>query len=179
MNLKPYRDYDEHDVINGLFALDATSANKGALVKIKSSGWVNGTDFRDVPLTTQANVYSARRVLCSEISLTSSGDNATNILGVLLRDVRDENFLGVNYLYDPIRKAEAEAVLSGEAVPILTKGLILVKGFSGTAGPNSGAVAADAGTAGDWKVTSSMTNSIGKFLGAADADGYALFKLEL
>ena len=40
--LLPFRDYDEHDVIN-LFAWDgAVPATKGTIVKIKGDGWQAG-----------------------------------------------------------------------------------------------------------------------------------------
>ena len=42
-NLLPFRDYDEHDVIN-LFAYDGTSVNKGTLVKVKSANGWESTD---------------------------------------------------------------------------------------------------------------------------------------
>ena len=41
-NLKPFRDYDEHDVIN-LFAVNSASANKGTVVTADSSG----VNFKD------------------------------------------------------------------------------------------------------------------------------------
>jgi hypothetical protein len=191
MNLKPYRIYGEEEVINGLFALNATSGDKGSFVTIQSTGWVNGVDFKDVALTSFPNVVSNWRVLKSEVGLAASGATRTSILGVMLRDVRDTNFLGVKYLWDATRKAEREVVLSGEAVPILTRGIILVSGmYSGVGAAGipvsgsmnlvgQGAVACDT-IAGCWKIQAyAAATSCGKFLGSTDADNYALFKLEL
>ena len=186
MNLKPYRIIEPHNILNGLFALNAESGDKGSLVKILDSGWVNGQPQKAISLTSLANVVSNRYVLPSQIGLAGSGDTSATILGVLLNDVRATNFLGVSYLYDQVRKAEGEIVLSGEAAPVVTKAVLLVNanwgtGASqgGTPAVNYGAVAHDT-VAGGWKVVAGSTaGSIGKFLGSADVDGYALFKLDL
>ena len=68
-----------------------------------------------------------------------------------------------------------QAVVSGQAVPILTKGVVLYNGVGGT--PAAGGVAYAAANG-----IISATNSgkvVGKFLGAKDADGNVLVKIEL
>lgn len=176
MNLKPLRNVNEHDVIP-FFALDSVSGDMGQLVKVKT-GWVNGVDLDYVNLFQNTDALSQRPVVHAKVTFGASGDDATTLLGILLWNVREFNYLGVPMIYDRTRQAEAMAVASGEGVPILTKGLVLVSGYTGTAGAGSGAVCDDGGN-GVWKVTSSQTGSIGKFLGGADADGFALFKLNL
>ena len=184
--LKPFRQYEENDVIN-LFALDANSGDKGSLVIVKGSGWVNNqSDFEVTSLTSQGNVVSWRMSVPYKLQLAPSGATATTILGMMLYDIREVNYLGLPLIYDKQRKEEAQCVVSGEAVPVVTKGLFLVSGNWGTGagqagvpGVGSGAVASDAG-AGAWKVVAAGTSgSIGRFLGAADADGFALFQLAL
>lgn len=184
--LKPFRQYEEVDVIN-LFALDAASGDKGSLVTVKGSGFVNNqSDFDTTSLTTHGNVVSWRMSVPYKIQLAASGATATTILGMMLYDVREVNFLGVPLIWDRVRKEEAQCVVSGEAVPVVTKGLFLVSGNWGTGagqagvpGVGSGAVASNSGD-GSWKVVAAGTSgSIGRFLGAADADGFALFQLSL
>lgn len=175
--IKPFRSYDEHDVVN-LFAFDGTT-NKGVLVKV-SAGWSN-TDANG-GITPVANPHAATyngtvsqyHVLTPRVAEAASGDAA---LGLVLNDVRLTDDNGEYLIYKPARAAELSAVASGQAVPVLTKGLVLYKAAAVSAGhkafPNgdgtiSGAASVPAGRA-----------EIGKFLGATDADGFALLKLEL
>ena len=176
MNLKPLRSIDETDVIP-FFAYSEVSGDMGQLVKI-SSGWKNGEDLSYVNIHQDVDSLSQRPVVNARVTPATSGNGVAQCLGVLLWNVREYNYLGVPMIYDRTRQAEAMAVASGEAVPVLTKGLILVSGFSGTPNAGSGAIVCDNGN-GVWVVTSSLTSSVGKFLGPADADGFALFKLEL
>lgn len=176
MNLKPLRNVNEHDVIP-FFALDSVSGDMGQLVKIKT-GWVNGVDLDYVNLFQNVDALSQRPVVHAKVEFGASGEGAAELLGMLLWNVREYNYLGVPMIYDRTRQTEAMAVASGEGVPIVTKGLFLVSGYTGTAGAGSGAIVDNAGN-GVWVVTSSQTNSIGKFLGGADTDGFALFKLNL
>jgi hypothetical protein len=73
-----------------------------------------------------------------------------------------------------------QAVIPGQAVPIVTRGIFLVQGVLGT--PTAGGTAYAGGTG---QITSSTgTNptanvAIGKFLGAADTNGETLVKLDL
>ena len=115
IKLKPFRSYNEYDVVN-LFALKGITGDEGNFVKLSSSGYVSDDVWRNISLTSEANVVSQRRVLKPEVTLCTSGDDKGDVLGVLLDNVRDTNFLGVNLLWDPVRKKEMNAVVSGEAV---------------------------------------------------------------
>lgn len=175
MNLKPLRNLSEYEVIN-FFALDAASGDKGSLVVIKGDGFVSTANltWQQNEGTPAHNVVNPRWSVPSQVALATSGASKTTVLGVMLYDVRDSSYLGRPSQWDRQRMAEKQAVASGEAVPVMVRGYILVSGYEGTAGANSGIVAADAGN-GAWKVVAAGTaNSIGKFLGKADADGYAL-----
>ena len=55
-NLLPFRDYDEHDVIN-LFAYDGTSVNKGSLVKVMSTNGWEATDEMELGNPVSETVY--------------------------------------------------------------------------------------------------------------------------
>ena len=177
MNMKPLRVVNEYDVIP-FFSLDAVSGDMGQAVKIQGSGWVNGVDLGYVNLFQNTDALSQRPYVQAKVTFGTSGNGAAELLGILLWNVREYNYLGVPMIYDRTRQTEAMAVASGEGVPILTRGTVLISGFTGTPGPGSGAVV-DAAGSGIWAVTSSQTNSMGKFLGCADADGFALFKLAL
>jgi|694.fasta_scaffold62793_6 hypothetical protein len=187
-NIKPFRDYDEHEVYNGFFSANVASLNKGTFVSIVpgASGNLNviqGANRPPTPLLGAgpaygqgpARVTSYRSEVKWKVQATPSG---TVPLGVALYDVRETNAFGESYLSRPkYERIEQEVVVSGEALPILARGLIALKGFSGTAAPGSGInfCVAGAGVVG----TYTKGTSYGRFLSAADADGYALFKVEL
>ena len=182
--IKPFRDYDEHNVIN-LFAFDGT-ANKGTLVKV-STGWSN-TDANG-GITAVANPHAATyngtvsqyHVLTPRVTEAGTGDAP---IGILLNDVRVTDDNGEFLIYKPARAAELGAVASGQAVPILTKGLVLYAANQITAGMV--AVSAANGTITGYTDanlpaanTLGARKVVGRFLGATDSDGYALLKLAL
>ncbi len=176
-NLKPFRDYDEHDVIN-LFAVNAESANKGTVVTADS----NGVDLKSASsldnLSSFGNTLSAQFNVPWTVSPAASGTTKGQIVGLLLKDVRrvDEN--GEQLIFNPRKAAEMDVIISGQAAPILTKGIVLVSGIVGTPGFGSGAAVSDAG-GGDLKVVAYGSATVGKFLGPTGSDGYALLKVEL
>lgn len=183
MNLKPFRDYSEHEVTN-LFSLNVSSGNKGSVVAVvPSTTYVNGAEFPNfgANLTPSVGPVSPRFAVRSKVELAGPTTAATALLGVMIYDVREFDENGEKLIFQPAyKKAEICAVSSGEAVPIVSRGLLYVGGISGTPGPGSGAYVAAGG------VIASATGSqplvgqkIGKFLSAADADGYALLKVEL
>lgn len=190
-NLKPYRNVNEHDIID-LYAHVDASANKGSLVSITSANgntnvW-NGVASGSNPAphldvfgqltNTPDRAYSARYEVTWKVKNAASGEVP---LGILYYDVREVNAYGEKLIFRPrYERDEKEYVISGEAVPIVTRGLFKINGFHGTPGPNSGAVPTT-GTAGYFLVTNNTTGTanVGKFLSSADADGYAIFKLEL
>jgi len=178
-NLKPFRDYDEHDVIN-LFAYSGASANKGTVVTVVGNG-VNLLDATSLDnLSPYANSLSAQYNVPWTVTAAASGASKGAIVGMLLKDVRtfDEN--GERLIFNPRKAAEMDVIISGQAVPVLTKGIVLVGGIVGTPNFGSGAAVANAG-AGDLKVVdySNATTCIGKFLGPTGGDGFALLKIEL
>ena len=187
-NIKPFRDYDEHEVYNGFFSANVASLNKGTFVSIVAGGSGNlnviqGANRPPTPLlgagpaygNGPARVTSYRSEVKWKVQATPSG---TVPLGVALYDVRETNAFGESFLSRPqYERIEQEVVVSGEALPILARGLIALKGFTGTAAPGSGinVCVNGLGVVG----TYTKGTSFGRFLSAADADGYALFKVEL
>lgn len=189
-NLKPFRDYDEHEVLN-LFAHVDSSCPKGTFVTITAADgntnvWQNANSPATPHMDYQASLSNVpSRALVQREEVTWKVDTAESgdyVLGMTLYDVAEENAYGEKYLFRPYHeRAEQEVVLSGEAVPIVTRGVFKINGFSGTPGPNSGGIIGTSVIAGKLLV-SNATNAAqrcGKFLTSADADGYAVFKLEL
>lgn len=176
-NLKPFRDYDEHDVIN-LFAVNAESANKGTVVTADSNG-VNLKSATSLDnLSSYNNTLSAQFNVPWTVSAANSGTAKGEIVGLLLKDVRKYDENGEQLIFNPRKAAEMDVIITGQACPILTKGLVLVSGIDGTPGFGSGAAVADAG-GGDLKVVTYANATVGKFLGPKNDEGYALLKVEL
>jgi len=190
--LRPFRDYDEHDVLN-LFSYDTTNLSagsinitKGSLVKI-ATGWKNydsgvelggGIEFIGGAGTLQpTNVVSQRYGVTAKVIVSTTGETP---IGMTLYDVRDADENGELLKYYPRKAAEMQAVIPGQAVPVVTRGIFLVQGVLGT--PTAGGTAYAGGTG---QITSStglhnITNvAIGKFLGAADVNNETLVKLAL
>ena len=181
-DLRPFRDYDEHDVIN-LFAYsgDSTQVVKGLVVKLEA-GFNPGTAVNSTPNTalgsvgaSYANTVSERYGISSRVSTATSG---SNVLGLTLMDVREFDENGEKLVFNPRKAAEMGVVISGQSVPVLTRGIVLYSGLAaGTAGDS---VYLSSSAAGD--LTTSLVGSstkVGKLLGSKDSNGFALLKIEL
>jgi hypothetical protein len=196
-DLKPFRSYDEHDVVN-LFALDYPTVDlnvdgakikKGKMVTI-SNGWKNTDEALDShglggaaattsPGKSFANTVSLRYGTTARVEPT---DTTEVPLGIALWDMaeRDEN--GEKLLYHPRKAAEMQAVISGQTMPILTKGIVLYKGQLTDVAVGAGVDVYNSKTGiGELSIDnpSSAETKVGKTLGAADAQGYVLLKIEL
>ena len=186
--LKPFRDYDEHDVIN-LFAFGDSAVAlgvtdvvyAGSVVKIKT-GWSNGDETQDMIAPVGAeydNTVSKRWGVTADVEYCNGGSETP--LGITLYDVReyDENQEALKF--NPRKADELQAVLTGQAVPIATKGTFLFA--SGAFVANGAAVTAGATiyASGNGQITPTQESNatIGKALGAPDTDGSVLVKLEL
>jgi hypothetical protein len=198
--LKPFRSYDEHDVVN-LFALDFNTVDlnadpsvkiqKGVLVTVQANGWRNTDEALDshglggaasttAPGKSFANTVSLRYGTTARVAPTKTTEVP---LGITLWDMaeRDEN--GEKLLYHPRKAAEMQAVISGQTMPVLTKGIVLYKGdltlnrdfVPGAKVYNS--------TSGDGELSkdnpSNAQTAVGKVLGKKDAQDYVLLKIEL
>ena len=121
-NLLPFRQYDDNDVVN-MFAMEGTDKGAGLLVKVSAANL--NDDLVDLVedgafLNTQGNAYSPLAVNPLRVDAAGSGDAA---LGILLRDVRDTDENGEKLRFYPQKKEELQCVLSGESVPVATKGI--------------------------------------------------------
>ena len=133
LRLYPFRQYSDHDVIN-MFANQIVDDNPstdgdgsaGVLVKVlsgnlkkdviefaSSSSYLGKTDYPFLG----ADKYPQVPLRC--IAATTGSP----VLGVTLNQTikNDEN--GEKLIYNPIKADELQAVLSGQAVPVATRGL--------------------------------------------------------
>ena len=151
--LEPYRDYSEHDVIN-MFSLQIDTADTLADFKAGESGKFDagvvvtlGTDSNGDP---EANLpgdlpgfaaagSNLRKYLGAEITSGHVGVNAMPFVGMTVKPATSSGAIGItlkqtlafdendeNLLRYPLKKDELQAVTPGQAVPILTRGLILL-----------------------------------------------------
>lgn len=189
-NLRPFRDYSEHEVVN-LFAYSGAAENssviltKGAAVKVSAEGFTVGptSSSANQPIELLGNVGAAFPLSQSQrfgvrpkVTLATSGD----VLGLTLLDVRELDENGEKLIFNPRKAAEMNVVISGQAVPVLTRGVILYSG-DGIAAATAGQHAVVSGSAGELANTSTLrTNevSVGKFLGNA-VSNTALIKIAL
>jgi len=186
--LKPFRDYSEHDVIN-LFAFGDPAVTlgttdviyAGSAVKVRS-GWQNTDELSFIGNVGAGynNTVSQRYGVSAEVEYTDGGaDEAA--LGITLYDVREFDENGEKLAFNPRKQAELQASLTGQAVPIATRGLFLMA--TGAWDTSPGVVFnQDVFATGDGKITTkgnkADNNRIGRTLGNPDADGSVLVKFD-
>lgn len=192
--LLPFRQYSEHDVIN-MYALDAATGQAGSLVRVSEADLNKETvELINYGFTNQMGHATS---LYPQVPLKLTKVTATGqaVLGIMLRDVRTVDENGENLLFYPQKKDELQCVVSGEAVPVATRGLFMFNA-SGLAGGTVPAINSYAIPVGDGLLTGiaspSATQkeySVGKWIATgsrasvSDTDAfegnYALLKLEL
>lgn len=186
--LKPFRDYSEHDVIN-LFAFgdEAVALNAstvvyaGSAVKVKT-GWSNTNELSMLGNVGAGfnNTVSQRYGVAADVEYTDGGaDEAA--LGITLYDVREYDENGEALKFNPRKQAELQASLSGQAVPIATRGIFLMATGAWDSSVNL-LQNQDVFATGDGKITNvgvkTHANRIGRTLGGPDADGSCLVKFD-
>ena len=186
--LKPFRDYSEHDVIN-LFAFGDPAVTlgttdviyAGSAVKVRS-GWQNTDELSFIGNVGAGynNTVSQRYGVSAEVEYTDGGaDEAA--LGITLYDVREYDENGEKLAFNPRKQAELQASLTGQAVPIATRGVFLMA--TGAWASSPGVVFnQDVFATGNGQVTTlgnkATNNRIGRTLGNPDADGSVLVKFD-
>ena len=133
LRLYPFRQYSEHDVIN-LFASDtvdstpSTNGNGSAGVFVKVSA--GNLDLDPITYATNDTVLGKTdypflgAAQYPSVPLTFTAATAgVPVLGITLNQtlLTDEN--GEKLLYNPVKRAELQSVLSGQAVPVATRGI--------------------------------------------------------
>jgi len=181
MNLKPFRDYDEHDVVN-LFALTNATGSKGTFVQVVNNNPSVLGGYTNIPNGYAPDgTWSMRFAVAARVAPAASGAQA--VLGMQLYDVAEVDENGIPLRFQSKDQTYARGLVgSGQAVPILTRGLVEIGGFYGVAGPGSGAFISNSG---DGSIVVGLPNAslpgqkVGTFLSSSGADGYALLNIRL
>ena len=144
----PYRDYSEHDVVN-LFALDVDGATLSSFVSNGSGDFDAGVvvsvsagalpgEVSELRASTPDNLRDYLGASFGSAHIGFNGypantgmtvapaDGSGRALGITLRETLafDEN--GEKLLYYKQKLDEAQGVLPGQTVPVLTRGLVLL-----------------------------------------------------
>ena len=127
--LKPFRQYSENDVVN-MFAFDGSDATRGAIVKLSTLSahdWKVDWEFDPVSINNSyPNTTSDRYAVTARVDHAGSGDSA---FGMLMHDVKEYDENGEKLIWHPRKAHEMQVSLSGQAVPVLTRGIVLVNGI--------------------------------------------------
>jgi hypothetical protein len=114
--------------------------------------------------------------VAAKVTAAVNGDE-DDAIGMLLYDVKETDENGEKLIFNPRKAAELQVALSGQAVPVVSRGVFLYKGVDGT--PTAGGKAY-IGAGGLLSATvGSAPNVVGKFLGAKDDKNNVLVKLEI
>jgi hypothetical protein len=177
MTIRPFRDYSEHEVIN-LFALQGES-NKGTFVTAAVSGFdlSAGPNFEDD--SSMDNTISARFNVANKVVAAPSGTVPAMVLGMTLKDVKSVDENGYPLKFEPRKAAERDLVISGEAVPVVKRGVFLYSGVVGTPAFGSGLAISDVGDGSLKTVPAGSSNAVAKALGPKDSNGFVLIDIKL
>lgn len=184
--LRPLRDYDEKDVIN-LYTYSGARAmtdviNKGTLVKIVGDGWRNDVEATEMLGSygdfSVWNVQAQRYGTVAKIAACGTGVTEYP-LGITLFDIREMDENGIPLKYNPRKAAELEACISGQTVPVVTRGLFLYSGLTGTITPGQPLYAGVSGIIDTVQKPAGTGKQVGTAMGVTGADGSALIKLSL
>ena len=142
LRLYPYRQYSDVDVIN-MFASDTVDANPstngngsaGVFVKVSAGNLdldpiqYTATDITNTLGKTDYPFLGAVQYPAVPLQFTAATAGVP-VLGMTLNQTlaTDEN--GERLLYNPVKRAELQAVLTGQAVPVATRGLFTLSDFA-------------------------------------------------
>lgn len=133
-NIKPLRSYSEHDVVNmyafsGVISTTAgAKVSKGLCVAITGDGFTNTADEIEMigsPGASYQGTVSQRYGVKAKVALCAKG---VTPLGLLLNDVAEVDENGELLKFNPRKAAEMLCAISGQAVPVLTRGIVLYNG---------------------------------------------------
>jgi len=139
LRLFPFRQYSDHNVIN-MFANQTVDDNPstdgngsaGVIVKVFTAGGVPGGSIsKDVIEFASSSSYLGKTdypfLGADKYPQTplrvGAATTGVPVLGVTLNQTISNDENGEKLLYNPVKKDELQAVLSGQAVPVATKGL--------------------------------------------------------
>jgi hypothetical protein len=185
-DLRPFGDHDEHDVIN-LFGYRGL-LDRGTLVKPSGSGWITTeSDIASLGAAgnSYANTVSQRFGVKTQVVTAGTGDA---VLGMTLYDVKEQDENNEQLLFNPQKREELNAVLSGQAVPIVTKGYFLYSGsINGATTANQPLFPSGNGLLttnpvnqiGGSSAQGAVAGRVGKTIGATDSKGWTLIYLNV
>jgi hypothetical protein len=164
IRLLPFRQYAEEDVVN-LFAnesandkvTDPGNGDAGVFVKVSAG------DFSADPVGYETNSYLGKTdypfigrnqypTVPLKVTAAASGDSCVGVtlLQTALKDENDEKLL-----YYPQKKLETQSVLTGEAVPVLGKGIVTLDNSAYDGNPDVG----------EWLALSSNAGKVSGYAG--------------
>jgi hypothetical protein len=195
LRLLPFRQYNEHDVVN-LYALDKTitdaiSADQvlngsngvndnGVLVKVKNASLTGSNGQPWEPVKYVDNTYLGKTDYphiggnaypFAQLTVEPAGDE-TNILGVTLNQTLTHDENGEKLLYYRQKALEMQAVLPGEAVPILSRGIITLAASAFVSGGTAPTPGGDVFAGALGQLDGVGTNRVGKCLAAGDRKAF-------
>jgi hypothetical protein len=177
MTIRPFRDYSEHEVIN-LFALEG-EGNKGTFVTAASNGFDLSSEAAFSDDSFINGTVSARFNVASKVVAAPSGTAPAMVLGMTLKDVKSVDENGYPLKFEPRKAAERDLVISGEAVPVVKRGMFLYSGVNGTPAFGSGLAVSDDGDGSLKVVAPGSAMAVAKALGPKDANGFVLIDIKL
>ena len=192
--LRPLRDYSEHDVVN-FFAVQADQDANGVIALAGTVVKVTGNGFQPVVASTTpggtgflgtipvelggtlgipglSNVVSNRYVVNAKVAKATNTDLAA--LGITLMSTQELDENGEKLVFKPQKAAEKGVVISGQAVPVLTKGVVVYSGSDLSNSANVGAPVYVSATAG---LTTTAGNLVVGRLLSKPVNNVALIKL--
>lgn len=176
--IKPFRQYNEANVINGLFTVSGANVSRGTFVVAQGSGYNTDAELTLGNLSQFEGTYSSKFNIPATVVPAPSGATQGQIVGMLIYDHKTVDENGYPLIYNRRKAAEMEVTTSGEAAPLLRKGYVLYSGIVGTPSIGSGAAISDAGN-GELKVVPFANRTVGKFLGPKNSEGFALLEVDL
>ena len=177
IRILPFRQYAEEDVVN----LYATAAANNAVTDSGDGDagvfvTVDAGDLSLDPIQYENNSYLGKtdypfigRDQYPVVPLKVKAANTTSAcLGLTLLQTANYDENGEKLLYYPQKQLETQSVLTGQAVPILTKGIVTLAASTNRAGALATVGPITDFAPGNWLVISSATD--GKISGVAQND---------
>ena len=138
LRILPFRQYSDHDVVNmysveeemicdSTTSSDSAQGDAGVFVKVSDG------NFDADPVTYQTNSYLGdtsypflgTTEMYPQVNLKITGaKDEDHAIGMTLYQTAKNDENGEKLLYNPQKQEELQAMLPGQAVPVLTKGIV-------------------------------------------------------
>lgn len=180
-NLKPLQNVDSYNYLNMNTPLSGASVPKGTFVRFVGSG-INLQDnaaFSNITPVGNGAYGSFMPFLGAPtgglLAPAVSGEELLSV-GVTQYDQLTYDEYQTYLLYNGVRAAQLNCIITGQAMPVIQAGFVYISGINGTPAAGSGAQLDVAG--GTRVVGPAVTPVVGKFLGPKDANGFALLSIK-